>query len=390
MVTLTTADEALKTVYLGVIGNQLNVNANPLLTKIKQTSNNVYGNEIVKATSYGLSGGVSAGTETGSLPTARAKNYAKFTLNLKNLYGTIEISDKAIRCSQNSAGAFVNLLNDEMEGLIKSSTFNLGRMLYGDGSGILASVRGATEIGDEFLPVDSVRNLMENQVCKYVKPNGDYANNIPSFVIHNIYRNENKVSLDTFVSDDMTGYKIATVNGLKNEISGLGRIFDNSAELYGIDKKANVWMQAYTKEDVGNISETVMQKAIDDIEEVSGGSIDFISCSASVRRAYQESVSAYRRNIDVMNLEGGFKAISYNGIPLVTDRFVEDGTMYLLNTKDFELCQLGDWQWIESNDGKIIKQKEGYPVFTATLVKYAELLCNRPNSQAKLSGIIGA
>ena len=88
-----------------------------------------------------------------------------------------------------------------------------------------------------------------------------------------------------------------------------------------------------------------------------------------------------------MNLQGGFKAISYNGIPLVVDRFAGDGEMYLLNTKDFELCQLGDWQWLEGNDGKIIKQKDNYPVYTATLVKYAELICNRPNAQAKLSGI---
>jgi len=91
-----------------------------------------------------------------------------------------------------------------------------------------------------------------------------------------------------------------------------------------------------------------------------------------------------------MNLQGGFKALSYNGIPVVADRFVEDDAMYILSTKDFELCQLCDWQWLEGNDGKIIKQKEGYPVFTATLVKYAELLCNRPNAQAKLSGITGA
>ena len=48
MITLDSADSALKTVYLGVIGNQLNVGANPLLSKIKQTTNNVYGNEVVK------------------------------------------------------------------------------------------------------------------------------------------------------------------------------------------------------------------------------------------------------------------------------------------------------------------------------------------------------
>jgi hypothetical protein len=159
---------------------------------------------------------------------------------------------------------------------------------------------------------------------------------------------------------------------------------------YGLNKKTNAWLNPYVKENVGELSETIMQQAIDEIEENAGGEIDFIVCSAPVRRAYQESVSAYRRNVDVMNLQGGFKAISYNGIPLVIDRFVKDDEMYLLNTKEFELCQLGDWQWLEGNDGRIIKQKEGYPIYTATLVKYADLLCNRPNNQAKLSGIIGA
>ena len=115
MITLETADNALKTVYLGVIGNQLNVGANPLLTKIKQTTNNVYGNEIRKAASFGVSGGVTAGGEDDQLPSAHGKKYEQFVTTLKNLYGTIEITDKAIRCSQNSAGAFVNLLNDEME-----------------------------------------------------------------------------------------------------------------------------------------------------------------------------------------------------------------------------------------------------------------------------------
>ena len=39
MVTLETADKALKTVYLGVVSNQLNINSNPLFAKIKQSNN---------------------------------------------------------------------------------------------------------------------------------------------------------------------------------------------------------------------------------------------------------------------------------------------------------------------------------------------------------------
>ena len=385
MITLTTADDALKSVYLGVIGNQLNVGANPLLTKIKQTTNNVYGNEIRKTTSFGLSGGVTAGSESGALPKAYNKGYSQFVLTLKNLYGTIEITDKAIRCSQNSAGAFVNLLNEEMESLIKSSTFNLGRMLYGDGSGIIAKVAGSNERGDEVIMLDNVKNIMENSVCRFVS-GSSYASYDP-IIIQAIDRPTGAIMFDRFADANYAGLSLATLDGLGNEITGLGKIFDNTGSLYGLDRGKNTWLKSHVKDGVGTLTETAMQTVIDDIEEVTGSEIDFISCSAKVRREYQEAISTYRRNVDIMNLQGGFKALSYNGIPVVADRFVDDDTMYLLSTKDFELCQLCDWQWLEDNDGRIIKQKEGYPVYTATLVKYAELLCNRPNAQAKLTGI---
>lgn len=391
MVTLKTADAALKSVYLGVVGNQLDNSANPLLARIKQTTNNIYGNEIIKATSYGMSGGVSAGSEDGALPTALNKKYARFRSTLKNLYGTMEISDKAIRCSQNSAGAFVNLLNDEMESLIKSSTFNLGRMLYGDGSGVLGKVTTANEEADQDFIVDSVKNFAINQTVKLLNANGNgyHATYKDDIIITAINKTTKTISTDYIAPASLKDLKIATPNGFNCEITGLGAIFGSGTTLYGLKKSDNTWLNPYTKASVGSISESAIQTAIDEINETSGADIDFIACSAKVRRAYQDCMNTYKRNIDVMDLQGGFKALSYNGIPVVKDRFVEDDTMYLLSTKDFELCQLGDWEWLESDDGRIIKQKEGYPTYTATLVKYAELICGRPNSQAKLTGITG-
>ena len=91
-----------------------------------------------------------------------------------------------------------------------------------------------------------------------------------------------------------------------------------------------------------------------------------------------------------MELAGGYKAITFNGIPVVADRFVEEDAMYLLNTDDFTLHQLCDWKWLEGEDGKVLKQNAGYPTYTATLVKYAELVCDRPNGQAKITGISGS
>ena len=74
MVSLETAESALKTLYLGVVSEQLNINANPLLAKIEQTSNDVWGKEVVKLAPYGVNGGVGAGDETGNLPKANGNN----------------------------------------------------------------------------------------------------------------------------------------------------------------------------------------------------------------------------------------------------------------------------------------------------------------------------
>ena len=75
MVTMTSADNALKSLYLDVVTEQLNTGINPLLAKIKQSTNDVWGKEIRKLAQYGVNGGIGAGTEDGDLPQAAGNNY---------------------------------------------------------------------------------------------------------------------------------------------------------------------------------------------------------------------------------------------------------------------------------------------------------------------------
>ncbi len=387
MVTLQSAENALKTLYLGVVSDQLNTNANPLLAMIEQTSSDVWGKEIRKLAPFGINGGIGAGTETGDLPSSAQNNYAQFVLTLKNLYGTIEISDKAIRASQNNSGAFVNMLSAEMEGLLKASKFNFGRMLYGDGSGKLATV--AAVDGSE-ITVDEVTNLMEGMVIDVLTANGG-STGINARRILTIDREEKTVTIsgNAIASGTLTAGNILTVQGsYNNELTGLGAIFGNSAQLYGLDRSQNKWLAPKTFAAAsGKIDDVTIQKAIDTLEEVSGSTANFIVCPFGVKRAYQEYLTSSRTNVDVMNLAGGYKAISYNGIPLVSDRFAPKGTMYILNTDEFNLHQLCDWRWLEGDDGRVIKQLANKPVYTATLVKYADLICNKPSGQAKITGI---
>lgn len=385
-VTLTSADSALKTYYLDAVAEQLNI-SNPLFARIKQSTNDVWGKEVRKLAVYGVNGGIGAGTEEGELPSATGNNYSEMVTTLKNLYGTIEISDKAVRASENNAGAFVNLLNAEMEGLIKSSTFNFGRMLFGDGTGVIAKV---SNIEEGVITVDSVKNIVEGMVVDFRTPIGVAITSATGRRVIRVDRAENIVTLDGSSEDnaDIIQGMIITVQGsYNNELTGLKAIFDTTKNLYGLSRTENSWLNPYINSSVGTLSEEIIQKAIDEIEDISGGTINFIVCSRGVRRALQKILSANKRLVDTTELTGGYKTITYNGIPVVADRFCPEGTMYLLNTEDFTLHQLCDWQWLTGDDGKVLKQVAGKPVYTATLVKYADLICARPCGQGMLSGI---
>ncbi len=385
MVNLETADKALKSVYLGVVTEQLNTAVNPLLTKIEQTSSDVWGKDIIKLVSYGLNGGVGAGDETGSLPMAAGNNYAQYKVELKNLYGSIEISDKAIRASQSNVGAFVNLLNAEMEGLLKASKYNLGRMLYGDGNGVLALVATASATATTSITLSSVKKVAIGMVIDIFNKDGEKI--LAQARIIDVDRVAKIIKIDKQVSAVSTTDYITIQNSKGFELTGLGAIFGTN-DIYGLARANNTWLNPY-KKDLNNaaLDMGTIQDAIDYIDETTGSAVNFITCAYDVKKAYIKNLSANRLNVDYMTLDGGFKALSYSGIPLVSDKFIEDGEMYLLNTDDFKMHQLCDWRWLEGDNGNVIKQKLGNPTYTATLVKYADIVCDRPCGQAKLSGI---
>ena len=383
MVTLTSAESALKNVYLGVVANQLNVRSNPLLAKIKMSSKDVWGKEIRKLAPFGINGGVGAGSETASLPKSSGNSYVQFTAQLKNLYGKIELSDKAIRASANNLGAFVNLLSDEMEGLVKASAFNLGRMLYGDGSGLLATVSTAS---GQTVTCDKVNNLIEGMLVDVYTGESVNAKQLKITYVDRVNKTFNFEGTATI----KTGDKIYCQGSKGYEITGLGKIFDTTnTSLYGVSVADYPWLKPYVSAPSSNqdISDTLIQEAIDELDFNHDSQVDYIATTAEIRRAYQQYLSACKRNIDVMDLEGGFKTISHNGIPVVADRFVDSGKMFLLSTKDFTLHQLCDWKWLEGENGRILRQNADQPAYSATLVKYAELICDKPCGQALLTKI---
>ena len=384
MVSLQSAENALKSFYLDAVKDSIDTKTTPFLAKVEQSTADVYGKDVKKVIRLGFHSGVVSGTETGDLPKSDAAKYLKLTASLKNLYGTIEISDKAIRATQGNEAGLVNLLNSEMENLLKGAKFNFNRMVMGDGTGFL----GTYELRDNRteMVVENASLLEMGMVVNLCNFTGEPYENATQRTVLAIDPIEKVVKLSGepipagFVSGRLY------LDTVEEELTGLAGLFNNSA-VYGLSEDEYAKIKPIDYFIDGSIDEQALLQIIDAVEERSGSAPNMIICSFGVRRALINYFTSMGTRLQTMELEGGYKSISVNGIPVIADRFCPKGTMYLINTDDFKLCQLGDWEWMESEDGKILHQIPGKPVYTATLVKYAELLCMRPNAQARIWGI---
>lgn len=381
MVTLTSAENVLKDVYLGVIADQINTKTNPLFSRIKRSSRNVFGKEIRVVAPVGINGGIMAGEETSDLPDGVDTPYLSLKAPLKNLYGRFEISDKALKCSASDVNAFVNLLQDGMDSLLKASMFNLSRMVYGDGTGLLATLT----VSSGTVTVDNAEAIAPGMYVDIYNDTTSVASNV---FVKSVDKSSKVVVFNIASSVTLaTGYTVYLHNSKGNDIIGLKGIVNNTT-LYGVDRSAYPIMKAkkYTGATSDTFDEDYVQKIIDDLE-MAGTNVNFINCSYELKRLYQKYLTIYKKNIEYTTLEDGMKVITHFGTPIVPTNHVAAGECYFLNTDDFTFYELGDWKWLEDESDRILKQHANKPAYSATLVKYTELICQKPSGVAYCSGI---
>ena len=245
---------------------------------------------------------------------------------------------------------------------------------------------GFTTANKNQITVDSIKGIIEGMTIDMYSAQGAKDTVFSGARVTSIDRANKVVTLSATASTQYgAGYKIYVQGSRNNEITGLEAIFGDSEYIYGLKRSDYSFLKPYTKTVNSAVSISAIQDAIDVVEETSGGAIDFIVTSYKMRKQYVDALCKNRTNIDYLTLDGGYKALSYSGIPFVADRFVKDNDMYLLNSADFKLHQLCDWRWLEGEGGTVLHQVAGKACYSATLVKYADLLCERPMGQAKLT-----
>lgn len=383
MITIQNADKALKEYYLDAVNAQLNDAVSPFYSAIEKSADNVYGKDVKISVVRSTCGNVMAGTEDGNLPEAYQNRYLGLTVPLKNLYGTIEISDKALRASKDSAGAFVNLVNAEMEGLISSAKQNFQRMLFGDGSGKLCTLKN--KISDGVYRVDNAKEYFTGMFVD-VDATGTF-NDCYSLYVKSVDMENSQITFNRGFNESVSNRGLYPHGSKDNELTGLRAIFESDS-LYGNDKASDSYFVPYAADGGGTLTEDKLVEILDHMEEHFNSKIDIIICSYKTRRKIAAFIANQRRVVNSTDAHAGTGFVTVNDVPVYADKFCPDDTIYFLNTKDFCFCQLCDWEWLEDESGKILKQVPGKAAYTATLVKYAELVCKKPCGQAKLTNFV--
>lgn len=384
MTTIAAIQEALKLFYLPGLRYQLNDKASAFLTQLERDSESVVGKKIVMALRYGRTGGIGNRADDGDLPTPNARKTKQAEWETLNLFARFQITDKTIKASRSNVGAFANMLEQEITDCETDAKLDLSRQALGDGTGLLATIGGAKT--GSTAPVDTTLYLCEGMLVDIWDASGAawLNENVEITAIDEAAGTVTFSAVGVCAAGDLI-----YIHGNKNlELSGVAKVFTPDNTLYNIDRTTYKFFNATRINVNGEITEVKVQEAIDNADLKAGAQIDFMQCAYDVRRAFVNLLLAQKQLVNTMELKGGWKAISFNGIPLWADKFIKSGLWQCMSLQDWKLYQMSDYEWLDE-DGAMLSRVSGKPAYEATLAKYCDLGCSRPRGQVELYGITG-
>jgi len=391
---LTKTAKWLKEIYLDAFNNQAGITPSALLAAIDKMP--LEGETIVSAAPVGISGGFGFSEEGEETPSAGNQNYERFTINPVDMYTNLNISVKAARLT-NNANAFINAVDSEVRAAYKACEWNTGRALFGNGSGKLANVTAAASSGATTIKVDSIKYLKEGLTIDFFESGATTVSQKTARArIKAINRTANSgsytVTLETGLSAAIAkdGF-ITCQNSLNRELTGLGALFDTSiTTIQGVDRTAQPLLTPKTVSANNDISDTIITRAIRDVENEKGAEIDMILCGSD---AYDHYVTYLREsNIRVEDktgeLAGGFKTIKLifgnRVVNIVYDQFMPDTEMWGVETDSIKFHTSG-WDFCTDNGAPKFQLLENHSIYRALLACYGNLVYSKPGGAVRIT-----
>lgn len=398
---MTTVNNILKEVYEKRLRDQLQSEVITLM-RIEKTSEGVSQDVGGKYTVFPIrvrrNHGIGARNEMEPLPVAQTQGYEAARVNLKYLYGSIELSGQTFELAERDPQAFASALDQEVNGLREGLRKDTNRQMYGTNKGVLVT---ATAAGTTTTLVTTNAQYLEVGMIVDVFTNADAQSGPGDHEITAIVESPPGTFTVTFTpaagAATATGWYMTRADSKDKEKTGFEQIVlgngSGGGALFNITH--SVW-EAEVDSTAGAISEGRMINMIDRIRR-NGGRTTVGFTSLGVRRAYFNLLVQQRRYTNTTAFAGGFTGLAFTtdfgDVPIVADYDCQPGRLYFLNEKEFKLYQELDWTFMNrdgSNWQRKITSAGLFDAYQATMFKYCELGTHRRNSQGLLTNVTEA
>ena len=383
---LITFEKALKENYLPVWRNGLSTDPTPLLSKIKKVK--LTSNKIVTTAPIGLSGGFGFGAEGLATPAAGGVKFERFETNAKDMYVNIAISTKAVRLT-GSGGAMANALDTEVKAAYETAKWNVGRSLFGNGSGILATSEAVS--GGNTITVSDVKYMKEGLIIDiYATDAAEPQTNGKGVRIVAVDRTAKTITIAGPAVTLEAGF-ITVQNSYNREITGLGAIFDEKVNtIYGVDRAANKYLFPTVIDANADVDDSVIWDAVEGAETYKNSKIDMILMGKAAYKHYIEYLRTNNVRVEAMtkDIVGGFKSLAYafgnREIDVVYDQFIPDDEAWCVESGALEL-HTQEWDFADLQGGGIFNLMENSSVYRALLANYGDLICTNPGGCVRIT-----
>ena len=382
---LITFEKALKENYLPVWRNGLSTDPTALLGKIKKVP--LKSNKIVATAPVGLSGGFGFGAEGQNTPAAGGVKFERFETNAKDMYVNIAISAKAVRLT-GSGGAMANALDTEVKAAYETAKWNVGRSLFGNGSGVLTA---CTCDGTNVITVDDAKFMKEGLIVDIMSGTGS------SIKVHKggvrilaVDRAGKKITVSDTVTAG-TSTSITVQNSYGKEITGLGAIFDESVtNIYGVDRTNNAYLFPTVIDAETDINDGVLWDAVEQAETYKNSKLDLMLMGRTAYKSYVDYLRTNNTRVEAITKEivGGFKSLAFafgnREIDMVYEQFVPDNEVWCVESGALEL-HTQEWDFADLQGGGIFNLMENQSVYRALLANYGDLICTNPGGCVRIT-----
>lgn len=371
----------------------------PLFSRLR-TSATTHGRKFIFPVQLGTSQGVGARGENVQLPNPGFGEYDQAMGNVKYLYSTLYITGPAIESTKGNRAAFADALKQALKDARDGLILDMQRQVWGDGSGIIGRV-GADVAGDTTIPVvdpyglSYSGTLSGDQNVRLFKRRMNLMIDESTPVIAQVTGVNPSAGTITVASNVTltagTAIYRGDTAGLNNkdaELLGLPGAISATGSYLGIDRTGVPEWQGHLIDLSGDISEQAMRQVVDTIGIHGTADPNLIITDHETRSNYEALLTSLKRFTTPMELEGGFKALEFDGMPLVVDKDAPPQRMWFLNTNDWSWYSMKDIGWLDRH-GAILYPVVGYDAWNAYLTTYRELVCRKPANQAVLYNITG-